>query len=146
MGVLESKTQSSPSDQNLAKGPRQDGSNGRNNMLLTKSNNGTAVESNNKREENKQTGYELEHLENTKLDSSCVRALEHESSQNVVTQMNCEGIQLAKVTNPRRSTKQGETAEIKTGGMHNNPEEPKTDGRGNLWGKSIAKGGNTNYL
>eukprot|EP00957_Ditylum_brightwellii_P121306 9251219-Ditylum_brightwellii.AAC.1 len=71
MGVLESKTQSSPCGQNLAKGPHQDGSDSSNNMLFTKSNNGTAVESNNKREENEQTDYKLATLENTKLASSC---------------------------------------------------------------------------
>eukprot|EP00957_Ditylum_brightwellii_P203435 15334603-Ditylum_brightwellii.AAC.1 len=76
--------------------------------------------------------YELENSENTKLDSSCVQALENGSSPNVATQMNCKGTQLAKVTNPRQSTKQGGTAEIKTDGMHNNPEEPKTDRWGNL--------------
>eukprot|EP00957_Ditylum_brightwellii_P072860 5537310-Ditylum_brightwellii.AAC.1 len=96
MGVQESKTQSSLCGKNLVKRPHQDGSDSSNNMLLTKSNDGTAVESNNDRDENKQTDYELENLENTKLDSSCVRALVNGSSPNVATQMNRKGTQLAK--------------------------------------------------
>eukprot|EP00957_Ditylum_brightwellii_P180714 13767402-Ditylum_brightwellii.AAC.1 len=105
-------------------------------MVTPKSNNGTVVESNNKRERNKQTDYVLESSENKELEFSCLQALEQGSSPNDATQTNHEGTQISKEAKPRRPIKQGGTAETRTGGMHKSSEDLKTDGQGNLWEKS----------
>eukprot|EP00957_Ditylum_brightwellii_P121598 9272838-Ditylum_brightwellii.AAC.1 len=97
---------------NITKGTHKDGKESSNNMLSTKSNDGTAVGNNNVREEEDQTDNELENLEKTETDYLRPGAQENGWCPNDVTQTNRE-TQLTKGTKQRQQTNQGGIAETR---------------------------------